>query len=95
MKTDKQLVERIAKLARLEFNDQEMEQMIADFDKIVTFMDKLKEVDTSNVESVRKVLPLATSRKDSLGSGFSQNEVLKNAPSTDGKFFMVPKVLDK
>jgi len=95
MKADKQLVERLAKLSRLEFNDDEIEKMIDDFNNIVAFMDKLKEVDTDKVELQQELKSLSLLRDDETPQNLSRHEVLKNAPDTDGVFFRISKVLDK
>ncbi len=87
-------VKYIAKLAKLEFNEKELEQMSLELSKILDYMAKLNELDTSNIE------PLAypheinnVFREDKLKSSISNKEALKNAPDKTESFFKVPKVI--
>lgn len=96
MKIDKQTVEQIAHLARLEITGQESEQLITDMNRILSFMDKLNEVDTSGVEPLIYMTDeVNVLREDKTQQAITHEEALQNAPRRDGKFFLVPKVIKK
>lgn len=96
MNIDKELVEKIAHLARLEFNDQQKEKIEQDLNSILSFMESLNELDTSNVEPLiymteeKNVL-----RKDEQKQEVTHEEALKNAPKKDSDYFRVPKVIEQ
>jgi len=95
MKIDKEMVDRIAALAYLKFEDEEKEQIRKDLEKILGFVQKLNELDTSDVEPL---IYLSDStrvlREDTRPEQISRQEGLLNAPETDGEYFLVPKVID-
>jgi len=96
MKIDKDTVEKIAHLARLEFNENEQEQIINDMNNMLTFVNKLNEVDTSNVEPLIYMSDeVNVLRDDEVKQEITQHEALKNAPKKDSDYIKVPKVIDK
>ena len=96
MKITNKLIQDIAALAKLEFDEQSGEQMKADLEKIIGFVDKLNEIDTEGVEPLiylsKEVNVL---REDEIKAVVSQVEALKNAPEKDSDYFKVPTVLKK
>lgn len=96
MSIDLKTVEKIAELARLEFNEEEKLEISKDLDRMLNFVDKLKEIDTDGVEPLiymtdgEDVL-----REDEVNNSLTQEQALKNAPSKDTDYFKVPKVIDK
>jgi aspartyl-tRNA(Asn)/glutamyl-tRNA(Gln) amidotransferase subunit C len=87
-------VEHIAKLAKLEFNEDEKEKFTVQFNEILAFMEKLNELDTSNVDPLSHVIELKNVfREDKVRPSISTEDALKNAPSKTGGFFKVPKVI--
>lgn len=83
----------MAHLARLEVEN--IEKMQEDMSKILDFMDKLNELDTAEVAPlVYMNEEVNITRPDGMGGELSREEALKNAPSTDGAFFKVAKVID-
>ena len=96
MKITNKLIQDIAALAKLEFDEQSGEQMKADLEKIIGFVDKLSEIDTEGVEPLiylsKEVNVL---REDEIKAVVSQVEALKNAPEKDSDYFKVPTVLKK
>ncbi len=89
-------VEHIAKLAKLEFTDEEKSKFTEQFNEILAFMEKLNELDTSNVEPLSHVIDLQNVfRKDSVKTSLPTEEALKNAPAKTEQFFKVPKVIDR
>jgi aspartyl-tRNA(Asn)/glutamyl-tRNA(Gln) amidotransferase subunit C len=94
-KIDIKMVDEIAHLARLEFNDEAKGEIVNDMNRMLAFVDKLNEIDTDNVEPLiymseeRNVL-----REDEVKQTITQDEALKNAPKKDSDYFKVPKVID-
>lgn len=96
MKVTEEIVDHIAHLARLEFEGDKKVAIREDLQRIISFMDKLQEVDTDNVEPlVFMTDEVNRLREDEAISTLSQVEVLKNAPKKDSDYFRIPKVLDK
>jgi len=96
MNIDKETVEKVAHLARLELAEDEKETMIADMNKILGFMDKLNEIDTSGIEPlVYMTNEINTVREDVIKQEVTHEEALLNAPKHDKDFFLVAKVIEK
>jgi aspartyl-tRNA(Asn)/glutamyl-tRNA(Gln) amidotransferase subunit C len=94
MTIDKETVEKVAHLARLELAEDETEQMIADMSKILGFMDKLNEIDTTGVEPlVYMTDEINVLREDVVKQEITHQEALQNAPKHDDKYFLVAKVI--
>lgn len=93
---DEQTVDKVAHLARLELSAAEKPEIIKDMNKILGFMDKLNEVDTTGVEPLvymtddENVL-----RDDVVKQVITTSEALENAPEHDGSHFLVAKVINK
>lgn len=96
MKLDTKDVERLAHLARLEFSDKEKKEMLGDMNKMLSFVDKVNELELEGVEPLiylteeENVL-----RKDEVKKQVTKDEALKNAPDKDTDYFRVPKVLKR
>jgi len=87
-------VEHVAKLAHLKFTDEEKRVLLHDLNEILSYMEKLKEVDTSSVEPLSHVNPLEdVFREDVVIPSPDREEMLKNAPDRTKEFFKVPKVI--
>ena len=96
MKITAETVEHIAHLARLNFEGEQKEAILTDLNNIVSFMDKLSEVDTEGVEPLIFMTEgFDHLREDEVNVTISQKEALKNAPKKDSDYFRIPKVLDK
>lgn len=96
MKIDKGLVERIAHLARLEFNDDQKQKIESDLNRILDFMDSLNELDTESVEPLVYLSEeVNVLRKDEVKQEVSHADALKNAPKKDSDYFRVPKVIEQ
>jgi len=96
MNIDKETVEKVAHLARLELAEDEKEKMIADMNKILGFMDKLNEIDTSGIEPlVYMTNEINTVREDLIKHEVTHEEALLNAPKHDKDYFLVAKVIEK
>ncbi len=95
MKITMKEVEHVARLARLELTNEEKERMRAQLDSILTYIDKLNELDTSAVEPTSHVLPMMNVfRDDEVRPSLSQEETLANAPDRQDLFFRVPRILE-
>jgi len=87
-------VEHIAELARLEFNESEKQRLTHELNEILLYMEKLNELDTSNVEPLSHVIELSNVfREDVVRPSIPPEEALKNAPAKKDTFFKVPKVI--
>ena len=96
MKVDNQLVDKVAELAKLEFDAQAKQKMISDMDKILSFVGKIEELDTEGVEPlIYMTQETNILRNDEVGQHNTKEEALKNAPDKDSDYFKVPKVLNK
>lgn len=96
MEINDALVDKLAVLARLRFDGAERESIKFDLDKMIRFIDKLNELDTSGVEPLIYLNENSGSvRKDAITGMCGRDEGLKNAPVHDEQFFKVPKVINK
>lgn len=87
-------VKYIAELARLKFADEELKQVAGDMNSILTYMEKLNELDTKDVAPMTHVLDVKNVfRKEGVQQRISHDEALKNAPDADSEYFRVPKVI--
>ncbi|MBI2167238.1 MAG: Asp-tRNA(Asn)/Glu-tRNA(Gln) amidotransferase subunit GatC [Candidatus Omnitrophica bacterium] len=89
-------IEQIAELARLSLKPEEKAKLKKDLESILAYVDELKKVDTEKVEPTSHVLNLENIfRKDEVRPSSVRDETLKHAPSREGNFFKVPKVIDQ
>ena len=96
MKIKEETVQQIAHLARLKFEGDEVKSIQQDLSNMIDFMDKLNELDTSNVEPlVFMSEEINVLREDVAEETITVSEALKNAPKKDSDYFRIPKVLDK
>ncbi len=87
-------VDHVAALAHLKFSDDEREQLVDQLNAILAYMEKLNTLDTSGVGPTSHVLNLKNVfRSDDVETSLSQEEALRNAPSSDRGHFTVPKVI--
>jgi len=85
----------VANLARLALTEKEKKQLGKQLNDILDYINKLNKVDTKNVEPTSHALPLQNvEREDIVKPSLLVDEVLKNAPSKEGNFFKVPKVIE-
>ena len=89
-------VRKVAKLARLELTEEEVEEFTGQLSAILDYMAKLNELDTTNVEPLAHCLPIINVlREDQVKESLGTKATLANAPQRDGDFFKVPKILDE
>ena len=90
----KKNVEYAANLSRLELTDNDMENFVPNLQEILFYIDKLNELDTTDVEPTAHVLPLKNvKREDEIKPSLSNEAALKSAPETSDNFFLVPPVI--
>ncbi|WP_421943879.1 Asp-tRNA(Asn)/Glu-tRNA(Gln) amidotransferase subunit GatC [Pedobacter sp.] len=96
MNLDEKTIHKIADLARIHVNDKEVETLIPEMNKILSFMEKLNELDTSNVKPL-VYMNEATNvwREDVVKQEIATADGLKNAAKHNESFFMVPKIIEK
>jgi len=95
VKISRDEIRHVAVLARLELDPAEEEAMTTTLDAILTYIDKLNELDTSAVEPTAQVLDrLPSWRDDVVTNGEDTDALLANAPARDGDFFRVPKIIE-
>ena len=96
MEVNDALIDNLSNLARLEFNAAEKESIKKDLQKMIHFVEKLGELDTTGVEPLLHMSPEAdVLREDILRDSITREEALSVAPATDGRYFEVPKVIRK
>ena len=96
MKIQEETVQQIAHLARLKFEGDEIKAIRQDLSNMIDFMDKLNELDTSDVEPlVFMSEEMNVLREDIAENTITVSEALRNAPKKDSDYFRIPKVLDK
>jgi aspartyl-tRNA(Asn)/glutamyl-tRNA(Gln) amidotransferase subunit C len=101
MKISREDVVRVAELAHLELTEAELETFRRQLDSILTYIDKLNELDTSSVEPMAHVLAGVTTgenpalRDDVLKPCEMGKEVLAGAPDPKPPYFRVPKVIER
>jgi len=96
MEVNEELINNLAKLARLRFSGTEKELIRKDLQQMIAFVDKLNELDTTGVEPLLHMSDSTNILREDLVQGsISREEGLKNAPDTDGVYFRVPKVISK
>lgn len=94
MTISKEEVARVAHLARLEIGESDLQRFAGQLTDILQYMDILNEVDTSSVEPLYSPGEHDTPyREDEVRGENSREEVLRNAPDSDGEYFIVPKVV--
>src|SRR5258706_8635245 len=87
-------VRQVARLARLALDEERLAKFTPQLESILEYVAKIREADVSGVPPMAHALPLANVlREDVVEPPLSIEQVLQNAPETDGRFFKVPKIL--
>ena len=95
MKISQEQVKRVAKLARLSLTPEETERFSEQLSHILSYIEKLNQLDTSKVEPTSHVLPLSNVfREDQARPSLPAEEALANAPDREGPFFRTPKIIE-
>ena len=94
-KIDQAQARKVTKLSRLELNEAEVEEFTGQLSAILDYVEKMNELDTTNVEPLAHCLPISNVlRQDRAKESLGTEKTLSNAPQRDGEFFKVPKILD-
>ena len=95
MSVDADTVRHIAHLARIAVADEEIEHLKGEINAILAFVEQLAEVDVAGVEPMTSVTPMAMKqREDVVTDGGIPDDIVGNAPATQGHYFVVPKVVE-
>ena len=95
MTIDLKTIKHISKLSRISVDDEKAKKLAGDMNSIFDFIEKLKELDTDNVEPLTSVAETTLKlRVDEVKSGNIKEQVLKNSPDENEDFFVVPRVVE-
>ena len=95
MSVDTQTVKKIAFLSHLKIDDDKIDVVKNEFNKIIDWVEQLNEVNTDNVEPLVSVNDTKlTLRPDEVVEGNQADKILKNAPVAEYDYFVVPKVVE-
>ena len=95
MSIDLETAARVAKLARIRVEQDDLPALAQEFNTILGFIEQLGEVDVEGVEPMTSVTPMPLKRRaDVVTEGEMQDKVLSNAPDVREGFFAVPKVVE-
>ena len=96
MEVNDTLVDKLANLAKLQFDDTEKSAIKNDLQRMIQFVEKLNELDTTGVSPMLHMSDnINALREDQIKGSISREEGLKNAMKKDSQFFKVPKVIKK
>ena len=89
-------VEHVARLARLELSEPEKERLRSQLDAILTYIDKLRQLNTDTVEPTSHAIPMVNVlREDAVRPCVPVEEMLANAPEREGDFVRVPRIIEE
>ena len=95
MSIDENTAAKVAKLARIEVESQDLKALAKEFNDILGFIEQLNEVDVEGIEPMTSVTPQKLIRRsDNITDGNKQTSVLNNAPISREGFYAVPKVVE-
>ncbi|MGB4056865.1 MAG: Asp-tRNA(Asn)/Glu-tRNA(Gln) amidotransferase subunit GatC [Alphaproteobacteria bacterium] len=95
MSITKDIVRKVASLARIEMNEAELDRMTPKLNGILSWIEQLQAVNTDGVEPLANVANIELKlRPDVITDGNCPDKVLANAPEEVGGFFVVPKVVE-
>jgi aspartyl-tRNA(Asn)/glutamyl-tRNA(Gln) amidotransferase subunit C len=96
MQVNDALIDKLSRLSMLRFSDEEKEEIRADLEKMIGFVDKLKELDTTGVSPLLHMSQSVDAlREDIPGEMLTREEAFRNAPGHDELYFKVPRVIKK
>lgn len=88
-------VEYVAGLAQLTLDDEAKRRLLKEMGDLLAYVDKLNELDTDGIEPMMHVLDISNVfREDVVTGSLDRDAALRNAPKTDGAYFLVPRILD-
>ena len=94
-KINQQQVRKVAKLARLDLTDAQIDEFTGQLIAILGYVEKMEELDTSDVQPLAHCLAISNVfREDIVKESLGNEKAMANAPERNGEFFKVPKILD-
>jgi aspartyl-tRNA(Asn)/glutamyl-tRNA(Gln) amidotransferase subunit C len=95
MSVDAATVRHIAHLARIAIAEDEIDDLKAELNAILAFVEQLAEVDIAGVEPMTSVAPMEMKKRpDEVTDGGIPDDILRNAPASQDHYFLVPKVVE-
>jgi len=95
MSVDRATVHRIAHLARIAITEEEAARLEKELSDILDWVAQLDELDTTDVEPMTRVVAMTMKqREDKITDGNCADDILKNAPTVDDHYFVVPKIVE-
>jgi aspartyl-tRNA(Asn)/glutamyl-tRNA(Gln) amidotransferase subunit C len=95
MSVDAATVRRIAHLARIAVTDAEVPHLQSELNAMLAFVEQLGQVNVDGVEPMTSIMPMEMKKRpDAVTDGEIAEDVVRNAPATEGHFFLVPKVVE-
>ena len=95
MPIDKNQVKKVAKLSRISLEDNKIDSLSRDLDSILTFVEKLNELDTKEIKTLKSIADKTLeARNDIVDDGKIKDDILKNSPEKNEDFLIVPKVIE-
>lgn len=95
MPISKEDVQRVARLARLEVTAEEEADVVTHLDKVLAYVDTLKELDTEGIEPTAHAVDVPSPLREDRVTNTPQTEaLLRNAPAREADFFKVPKIIE-
>jgi aspartyl-tRNA(Asn)/glutamyl-tRNA(Gln) amidotransferase subunit C len=95
MKITRQIIEHIAELAMLDLGEGEINRLTTEMERIIAYMDKLNEIDTSKVEPREHLIAKSNVfRDDEVRTSLDREKILQIAPASENGCFKVPRVME-
>tara|TARA_B100000902_G_C27319111_1_gene923173 strand:- start:2982 stop:3269 length:288 start_codon:yes stop_codon:yes gene_type:complete len=95
MKFDKDSLYKLGKLSKIQIDDSKLKSLSSDLGSIIEFIDRLKSIDTENIDPTSNSLDQSLVMREDIASDVNTaNEILENAPQKELDFFSVPKVIE-
>ena len=95
MKFDKDSLYKLGKLSKIQIDESKLKSLSSDLGSIIEFIDRLKSIDTENVDPTSNSLDQSLVMREDIASDINTaNEILENAPQKELDFFSVPKVIE-
>ncbi len=95
MHVDQELVRKIAHLARISVSEEDVKHLETELSQIMDWVEQLSEVNTDGVQPLTSVVEATLrQRQDEVTDGGYPEDIVKNAPSSEDNFFVVPKVVE-
>jgi len=95
MKVTRATIQHVANLARLNLTQDEMDRLTSEMENIISYVDKLNELDTTGVKPMEHVIPIRNVfREDRVEPSYDREKILANAPSQGNGCFKVPKIVE-